>query len=526
MDNMNIETAASASFPLPKLPQDAAASPERYEIHINITRKAFDGLARQGMLFQQGIHEGSDNALAAAVPGEQARICIALAPDDDKNYLHMAVADWGRGMDLDALQNALQLGSLPTGSDRLNEHGYGLNNALACLTGGSGEWCIYTRSGPGKYYKVSGPFDLTMNVELVDTLDLPKGMNLHWSEPSTVVCVRSPMAIARTMQRQGNRRGTDLASLSAWLVEHLGVAYRGYLELDSRTLEPSAKIVVTVGGSTVLVPPIHVPMMLTRTEHFQVELGGQVVPLTYVYGVLDRSQRDRLVQGGKARYYYQGSQPTQGIDIRLGKRVIATAQLSEIWQREDGKPLSRHNSYNDFVGELSIPELPRGVLATLTNKTGIDRNDPDWDKVFEALAAYPPVKNAQSAGEKELRLRWMKMLKATNPEDDVNGEVAVWPTATRIDVVDRNKSGKCVLYELKAGKGEPLDLYQLRMYWDGLILDGVQPTQGVLLAAEFSEHLDAMLPLLNAQPTPPFPNGTPSAPYNFSLATHEEKQLV
>ena len=235
---------------------------------------------------------------------------------------------------------------------------------------------------------------------------------------------------------------------------------------------------VTVGGSTVLVPPIHVPMMLTRTEHFQVELGGQVVTLTYVYGVLDRSQRDRLVQGGKARYYYQSSQPTQGIDIRLGKRVIATAQLSEIWQREDGKPLSRHNSYNDFVGELLIPELPRGVLATLTNKTGIDRNDPDWDKVFEALAAYPPVKNAQSAGEKELRLRWMKMLKATNPEDDVNGEVAVWPTATRIDVVDRNKSGKCVLYELKAGKGEPLDLYQLRMYWDGLILDGVQPTQG------------------------------------------------
>ena len=130
MDNMNVETAASASFPLPKLPQDAAASPERHEIHINITRKAFDGLARQGMLFQQGIHEGSDNALAAAVPGEQARICIALAPDDDKNYLHMAVADWGRGMDLDALQNALQLGSLPTGSDRLNEHGYGLNNEI------------------------------------------------------------------------------------------------------------------------------------------------------------------------------------------------------------------------------------------------------------------------------------------------------------------------------------------------------------------------------------------------------------
>ena len=163
---------------------------------------------------------------------------------------------------------------------------------------------------------------------------------------------------------------------------------------------------------------------------------------------------------------------------------------------------------------------------TLANKTGIDRTDPDWDKVFEALAAYPPVKNAQSAGEKELRLRWMKMLKATNPEDDVTGEVTVWPTGTRIDVVDRNKSGKCDIYELKAGKGEPQDLYQLRMYWDGLVLSGVQPTRGVLLAAGFAEHMAAMVPLLNALPAPLFPDGTPSAPYNFSLATHAEKQLT
>ena len=54
--------------------------PGRHEIHINITRKAFDGLARQGMLFQQGVHELCDNALAAALPGEKARICVALAP--------------------------------------------------------------------------------------------------------------------------------------------------------------------------------------------------------------------------------------------------------------------------------------------------------------------------------------------------------------------------------------------------------------------------------------------------------------
>lgn len=523
-DNMNSTTSSLSNAPT----ETTNTSPARHEIHINITNKAFDGLARQGMTFPQGNCEVVDNALAAALPGDKARICIALAPDNDQNYLNLAVADWGRGMDLDALTNALQLGSLPTttGTNRLNEHGFGLLNALACLSGGTGDWCIYTHSQPGNYYKVSGPFDLTMIVEQVDTLDLAPGLNLHWADPSTVVCVRVPMTIARTMQRQSNRRLTDLATMRTWLIEHLGVAYRGFLSLDSETLEPSAKIVVTVGASAVLVPPIHVPMMMTHTEHFQVELGGQIVTLTYVYGLLDRSMRDHLVQGGKARYYYQGSQPTQGIDIRLGKRVIATAQLGEIWRKEDGSALSRHNAYNDFVGELLIPDLPRGVLATLVNKTGIDHTDADWAKVFEALAAFPPIKNAQSATEKDLRIRWMQMLKATNPEDDVTGEVTVWPTGTRIDVVARNKSGKCDIYELKAGKGEPQDFYQLRMYWDGLVLSGVQPTRGVLLAAGFAEHMAAMVPLLNALPTPPFPDGTPSAPYNFSLATHAEKQLM
>ena len=503
----------------------AGNSSDRHEIDINITRKAFDGLARQGMLFHQGLHELCDNALAAALPGEKVRICVALAADSDKNYLQLAVADWGSGMDLAALSNALQLGSQPVGSDRLNEHGYGLNNALACLSGGNGSWCVFTRSQPGAYLRVSGPFDLRMVAETVSVPDLPPELNLQWPDPSTIICVRVPMVIARTAQRQGNRKLSDLATLRVWLAEHLGVAYRGYLELDSQTLEPSAKIAVTVGASTMLVPPVSVPIMMARTEQLQLELGGQIITMTYMHGVLDPSRRDHLVLGSKARYYYQGSQPTQGIDIRLGKRVIATAQLGEIWHKEDGTPISRHNSYNDFVGELILPELPRGVLSTLTNKTGIDRNDPEWDKVFEALASYPPLKNAQAASEKALRLQWTRLLKATNPEDDVTGEVTVWPTGTRIDGTDRNDFGKYDIYELKAGKGEPQDLYQLRMYWDGLVLSGVQPTRGVLLAAGFAEHMTAMLPLLNALPTPLFPDGSPSAPYNFSLATHEEKQL-
>ena len=151
---------------------------KEYNISINITPKAFEGLARQGMLCHQGICELCDDALAATLPNEKARVCVALAPDADKNHLNIAVADWGCGMELAALTNALQLGSAPLSNDRLNEHGYGLNNALACLSGGTGDWCIYTRSQPGPYFKVSGPFDLNMTVKMTDTIDLPEGLNL------------------------------------------------------------------------------------------------------------------------------------------------------------------------------------------------------------------------------------------------------------------------------------------------------------------------------------------------------------
>ena len=76
-------------------------------------------------------------------------------------------------------------------------------------------------------------------------------------------------------------------------------------------------------------------------ERFELELGGKVVPVEYRYGTLDYDKRDHLVLGGKAKYYYQGNQTSQGIDIRLGKRGsgnrTAAADLED-GQRAHGQP--------------------------------------------------------------------------------------------------------------------------------------------------------------------------------------------
>lgn len=122
-----------------------------HSIQINITPHTFAGLAKQNMAFHQGVMELCDNAIAASLPGEKALIFIGLAPGSAKDELLLVVADWGSGMDLSQLENALQLGSLPTGSNRLNEHGFGINNALASLTGGDRPWALYIRArGAGR----------------------------------------------------------------------------------------------------------------------------------------------------------------------------------------------------------------------------------------------------------------------------------------------------------------------------------------------------------------------------------------
>lgn len=124
---------------------------KEHPFQVGVTRKGVDGLSYQGMLCHQAICELCDDSLAAATPGQKAEICVAMAQGDDDSYIHLVVADRSSGMNLDGLINAMQIGSAAVGNDRMNEHGYGLKNALMCLSGGNRNWCIYTRNQPGNY---------------------------------------------------------------------------------------------------------------------------------------------------------------------------------------------------------------------------------------------------------------------------------------------------------------------------------------------------------------------------------------
>src|SRR5262245_12900854 len=490
-----------------------------HEIELVATEGMFHGLSKQNMLFHQCICELVDNAIAATGPDRKFRVDIVFLPSGDNNSTEVLIADNGKGMSLDHLKKALQLGESATINNRLNEHGFGLKNALATLSGGNGSWKIWSRcETKAEISSVQGPFRPRMTIS--DNDSFPNYDSLP-TDIATLVKVPVTLRFLQTLQGRG-APAKNLSILRDWLIEHLGVLYRGFLEQDEESNENSGVIVVSIGNDSVKVPPIPVPFGNYETHYIDIALGGAVKQLQYRFGTLDEVKRDKLVRGKRAKFYYQQNIPSQGVDIRLGKRVIATRQFETIWKTDNGESqLSRHNGYNDFIGELLIPEVPRGVLTTVNTKTDFNLDDPDWASIFSELNRIRPRKGIREQSETELRHKWLKMLKATNPEDSISDEISVWPTGTAIDIYRKTATGRIVIYELKVGNGAPIHLYQLKMYWDGLVIDKKeQPSEAVLLVSDFNTALEEMANLMNSM-TPP----EGSKPYNFKIERLSDKGL-
>ncbi len=501
-----------------------------HEVELTATEGLFEGLAKQNMLFHQCIGELVDNAIAANIGNNPFLVEIIFIenPRDD-SIVDTYVCDQSSGMTLEIFKKAVQPGIPATTQSRLNEHGFGMKNALATLSGNNGPWKIWTGpKGSSEVFTIEGPFRSKMKIR--DDEPFPTDSFLP-ADSSTIIKVSVKKSFMQTVQGRGAPT-ENIVILRKWLIEHLAVMYRGYLELDLQTHLPSGSITVSIGTNRLSVPPVLVPTADRKRKYFDIALNGTVYPLTYNYGTLDEVQRDTLINGEKAKYYYQKNQKTQGIDIRLGKRVIATMQFETIWKTDDGKQLMRHPSYNEFVGELIIPELPRGVLTTTNNKTDFNLDDENWEAIFRELQQFKPIKDIREKSEAELRKKWIRMLKATNPHDTVSDNVSVWPTGTRIDVYRKiNITNEIIIYEIKAGRGSPHHLYQLKMYWDGLVLQGEQPKEGILLVEDYATNLEQMANLMNQMPSPNLPATTSGAgtqqsdPYNFIIRRHSDVNL-
>jgi Histidine kinase-, DNA gyrase B-, and HSP90-like ATPase len=489
----------------------------QHEIELVATTGVFRGLAKQNMLFHQCISELIDNSIAQKKEGVAFEVEVIFEDKGSGKY-GVYICDNGKGMDLGKLKDALQLGKEPDPhSDRLHEHGFGLKNSLATLTRGIGHWKIWSKSKNSPTSSVQGPFGPKMTIE--DDDKFPEHDFLP-TDISTIVYAETSIDYIRTVQGRGGPTN-DIFKLRKWLIEHLGVFYRGYLTQDPKTYEIDGVIRVSIDKNRLRVNPVLVPYANSKIEYIQVELNGIEYNLEYEYGTLDEIKRDRLVHDEKSQYYYLKNIPTQGIDVQLGKRVLATAMLDSIWKTQDGRSqLNRHNDYNDFVGEIRIPNVPRGILTTVNNKTDFNLDDKGWVKIFDALNEIKPPKTIREKTEKGLQNKWIDMLKATNPEETITGEKNVWGAGVRIDAYRKKENGDVIIYELKVGSAQPIHLYQLLMYWDGMEINGETPREAILLVEEYTSKIEEMVSQINSELKTKNGNS-----YNIKIEKHKDKGL-
>lgn len=456
----------------------------------------FKGLARQELDFHAALGELVDNAFSARainIGGSPENMTVEITIEQlDPALVRVQVADHGIGIALqDITSRVFNLGGQGSVRGELNEHGFGLKNALALLTGGNNtNFSLLTRSkndglAEDRFLRIDGPLSTSMTVRAdAGREDWADGLTvLRGAETGTKVRVDVAWQYFRTLYRRGTP-GLDV--LVTRLGEHLGVMQRYFLQKGNRIRVAYRGL----EGDWVYKEVQAIPIPFegeSTTVRRQIVVNGTTHDFVYQRGTLDYSVKDADAEAELGwpyplRHYYQGSNARCGIDIVVRDRVVKSSVFQEIWP-----DVPKTVDFNRFVGELRVGS----DFRTTNNKTGLDPHAENWEQLLHRLGEeeFRPEKATRSDSEKSLRDRLVHILRGTFRDATVTPERRVWAGSTAIDIfVDGGDTNRRV-YELKITAGRVLDLYQLLSGWDGLVKEGIAPSHGILVVKEYNQQL-------------------------------------
>lgn len=470
------------------------------------------GLSHQNLDFHQSLAELIDNAISAQTQGFFT-VEVHLTKDGD--LIHIVVADNGSGISLPDLQSRImRLGGKGERIGRLNEHGYGLKNSLCRLTENRLPWQILTRDStalPNTWYSIPGPFRSGMVANLDNGSRWNRDILKSHGETGTRIFIQTSFEYFRTLYRRLDRFDDPLI---ARLLERLGVIYRGYLSDKRNTLWLRWRTSPQDTWKDDPVQPIEIPYGSSQTKDIKVTANGREATVQYTWGWIDEEKRDRMTgRPYPLKIYYQANLRTQGVDIRLRGRVVTPHALTEIWD------LERDNHLNKFTGEIVIDSEE---FSSVNNKTTLDEQNPFWQALRENLkdSDFVPQEFKQLRRQDEEAIKDMlrKQLPHIVSGSRVNPDFVTWPgMGVKIDLLHTLASGEEYIYEVKARELTPQDVYQLVMYWDGRVKDGMPPKLGRLVGA--SEPTSSVKLMIEYWNTRKDANGSP---YRFESKTSKE----
>lgn len=465
-----------------------------------------DGIAGNFNSLAQLCFEFVDNSISnlRAHPDDDTLFRVVRIRLVEKcSHVNISVIDGGTGiLDLD---NALTLAGRGAVETPLNEHGFGLKHALSSVDSYSDqEWSIRTRTSEDalldRYKEVSAPYDIEGL-----TGKYRFGSSDIANDTGTVISFRCPNRLFQTLKPATCRRKTGFEDLVGYLAEELSYTYTGVLErgdvgLEIIAIDRSGKEkrraihpakINWVDGTRVEIGPV------------QADLGSGKVTIRCEYGTI------RPLEGWKR--YYQANMASSGVELRLNGRAIQRGLVSEIW----GEAL--HPSRNGFLARIDvISDSGETLPATKSAKNAFREDDPRLEKLFAWIRSNvrKPERDPESKEHKMVR-RLAEELSRDPEVLRVSQEEGVYQSIglkSKIDLFVSFQT-KVRIYEAKVHSTRALDLYQLRMYWDGCALDGKPVTEAVLMAGHHSREVRTLLAQLNTQCDPT------GAPYHFFLGT-------
>lgn len=434
------------------------------------------------------------------------------------NKVYTKVEDSGTGMK--NLNAAFTVGSKAAQDSPMNEHGFGLKHALASANPENDDWRIFTRTeddvSRGVYKLIEAPFEIGDYRAKVLSQAWPGQMN----GTGTIVEFQCSYDMFKTTA-SGIRGGVSrFDTIVGILLEELGFVYAGAIKNGTVAITVRYKdIDGQVQAKRVAAVEPHWDEIYKSPNGSKLEgkatydLGGGPLVINYKFGKIVESEY---------RKYYRCSQSSSGVEIRINGRMLENNIFSDIWNIE------RHNSYNSLLIQIDLESTnPNTLPVTRTSKNGLRNGDSKYVALCDWIRTLmpSPYKNNDARIAQDERDLFDQIAQAKDihlPEPKtVKTEMHAYSSLgerIRIDLYI-SANGVVTVYEGKKDKTTPKDVYQLLMYWDGLVFDGIQPSRGILISAEHPDSVKQIVQAVNQR------RDAKGNLYNVELKTWKDEGL-
>lgn len=438
----------------------------------------------------QAICEFVDNAISnfRGNPGDVTQLRhVKISLVNLGTTIEISVEDSGTG--IKDLHNALTLAGTEGRESPLNEHGFGLKHALAYMDENNCKWEILTRTEEdcrfNRFARITPPYDFDGMKASYE-----EGWPGELSDTGTLVRFTCPLEVFETLAQDTKTKRT-FEQLVAILSEHLRYIYADILKRGEMVLSLSWKS-SGMEHSKFLTPllPQWQDGTLVELPDQVFNLGGGDVTISCRYGSICPDE--------EAHSHYIGNMESSGAEIRVNGRVVESGLMRAIWKR------ATHNVFNQFLVQVDLrSDNPDALPATRTAKNGFRHEKRKALNLFAWIQSNVTLPIRVSK-EHELLRKLAEIMRHKEGVTYVQEEKHVFERDEVNVPVDLfvSRGNKVTLFECKAKRSSCLNCYQLCMYWDGSLRDGLQVEEGILIAHSHPLKVRRLAKVLSLLPGP------------------------